>query len=58
MFSIITMRIITITIIIVTITITVIIIRRVHVAILVFIGLITNYMLRVNINMTIEYMTK
>jgi len=31
--------------------------RRVHVAILVFIGLITNYMLRVNINMTIEYMT-
>ena len=33
-------------------------IRRVHVAILVFVGLITNYMLRVNINMTIEYMTK
>ena len=38
--------------------ITIIIIRRVHVAILVFIGLITNYMLRVNINLAIEYMNR
>lgn len=31
--------------------------RRVHVAMLVFLGLVTNYMLRVNLNLTIEYMT-
>ena len=31
--------------------------RRVHVAMLVFLGLLTNYMLRVNLNLTIEYMT-
>ena len=30
--------------------------RRVHVAILVFFGLITNFMLRVNIMYAIEYM--
>ena len=31
--------------------------RRVHVPMLVFLSLPTNYMLRVNINLTIEYMT-
>ena len=31
--------------------------RRVHVACLIFLGLVTNYMLRVNLNLTIEYMT-
>ena len=31
--------------------------RRVHVAILVFLGFLTNYMLRINLNLTIEYMT-
>ena len=32
--------------------------RRVHVAVLVFVGLVTNYMLRVNLNLAIEFMTK
>ena len=32
--------------------------RRVHVAVLIFLGLITNYMLRVNINLAIEYMDR
>ena len=31
--------------------------RKVHVACLIFLGLVTNYMLRVNLNLTIEYMT-
>ena len=32
--------------------------RRVHVALLVHVGLVANFMLRVNINIAIEYMTK
>ena len=31
--------------------------RKVHVACLIFLGRVTNYMLRVNLNLTIEYMT-
>ena len=31
--------------------------RRLHIALLVFLGLLTNFMLRVNLNLTIEYMT-
>lgn len=32
--------------------------RRLHVAVLIFLGLVTNYMLRVNINLAIEYMNR